>query len=122
MFKIALIEDDQTLAKYFAAAFKDDGSFEILLAPDGEEGVKLVKMKKPDLILLDIVMPKMNGLEALKIIKADPTVKDITVIMLSNLSQHKDLDAAKKLGALAFLVKVDMEPHEIVNKVKEYLK
>ena len=122
MFKIALIEDDQTLAKYLAAAFKDDGSFEILLAPDGEEGVKLVKMKKPDLILLDIVMPKMNGLEALKIIKADPTVKDITVIMLSNLSQHKDLDAAKKLGALAFLVKVDMEPHEIVNKVKEYLK
>jgi len=122
MHKIALIEDDQTLAKYLCAAFKDDGGFEMLLAPDGEEGVKLVKSKKPDLILLDIVMPKMNGLDALKIIKEDPATSAIPVIMLSNLSQHKDLDTAKKLGAVAFFVKVDMETHEIVNKVKEYLK
>jgi DNA-binding response OmpR family regulator len=120
--KIALIEDDKMLSKYLSASLKSDGGFEVFAAMDGEAGEKLVREKKPDLVLLDIIMPKKNGFEVLISLKKDKTTKKIPIIMMSNLNQQKDIDQAKKLGAANFFVKVDMETSEIIDRVKKFLK
>ena len=121
-YKIALVEDDKMLSKYLSASLKSDGGFEVFTAMDGETGEKLVKDKKPDLVLLDIIMPKKNGFEVLTALKKDKSTKKIPVIIMSNLNQQKDIDQAKKLGAATFFVKVEMETSEIVDKVKKFLK
>jgi len=121
-FKILIVEDDKILSKYLSASFKEDATFEIITAGDGEQGEKLAKEVKPDLILLDIIMPKQNGFEVLRKIKADPKIKKTPVIMLSNLSQPNDIKKARELEAKDFLVKVDFDPEEIIVKVKALLK
>lgn len=119
--KIVIVEDDQMLLKYISAAFRTDGGFDVYTASDGEEGEKVIKEQKPDLVLLDIIMPRKNGFEVLKSLKKDKTTAAIPVIVLTNLGQQKDLDQAKKLGAADYLVKVDMQVGEIVGKVKSFL-
>ncbi len=119
---IAIVEDDPMLLKYISAAFTAEGSFEVFTATDGEEGERIVRENKPDLVLLDIIMPKKNGFEVLEALKKDSATKDIPVLVLSNLGQEKDVAQTKKLGALDFLVKVDLEVEQIVKKVKDILK
>ncbi|PIZ89422.1 MAG: response regulator, partial [Candidatus Nealsonbacteria bacterium CG_4_10_14_0_2_um_filter_37_10] len=87
------------------------------VARDGEEGLKTMKEIKPDLILLDIIMPKMGGLEVMEEMAKDEGIKDIPVIVISNSGQPVELDRAQKLGAKDWLIKTEFDPQEVVDKV-----
>jgi DNA-binding response OmpR family regulator len=115
---ILLVEDDEFLAELYATKLNLEG-FEISLATDGEKGLKMIKEKKPDLILLDIILPKMDGFEILKIIKADKTLKRIPVILLTNLSQKDEVKRGLELGADDYLIKAHFMPSEVVKKIKQ---
>jgi DNA-binding response OmpR family regulator len=123
MAKIAIIEDDSLLSNMYAKKFKKDG-FEVSTAYDGKEGLRLVREEKPDLVLLDIMMPEMNGLQVLEAIKKDPDekIKNTPVILLTNLARGKeDINRGLELGAVTYLVKSKVKPPEVVAKVKEVL-
>lgn len=117
--KILLVEDDKFLLKFFAARLKEE-DFEVILAEDGEEAVRKVKEKKPDLVLLDLILPKKDGFAVLKEIKSDEKTKNIPVFVLSNLGQESDREKAKELGAVDYLVKVNFDLKEIIKKIKNY--
>jgi len=117
--KILLVEDDKFLLKFFAARLKEE-DFEVVLAEDGEEAVRRVKEEKPDLILLDLILPKKDGFAVLKEIKSDEKTKNIPVFVLSNLGQESDREKAKELGAVDYLVKVNFDLKEIIKKIKNY--
>lgn len=123
MSKILLIEDDQILAKLYQTKFQKEG-FEIDLAFDGQEGVAHAKTFKPDLIILDLIMPRVDGFSFLQKIKSDPDLnsKNIPVLVLSNLGQENDIKRAQELGAKDFFIKADISLGQMVEKVKKYLK
>lgn len=118
---ILLVEDDEFLAELYATKLDLEG-FEVALAVDGEKGLKMIKEKKPDLILLDIILPKMDGFEILKMIKADKELKNIPVILLTNLSQKDEVKKGLDLGANDYLIKAHFMPSEVVKKIKQSLK
>ena len=119
---ILLVEDDPLIVRLYKFAFEHSG-YQVEIAFTGEEGLaKLRAMtEKPVLILSDVMMPKMNGLDLLKKIKEDPKIKNIPLILLTNLDRNEDIDTGLKLGAITYLVKSNYEPREIVEKVKELL-
>ncbi len=119
--KILLIEDDAFLSSMYTTKFELE-NFEVVSAEDGEKGVKCALEANPRIILLDIILPNMNGFEVLKKIKADPATKEIPVILLTNLSQKNDIDKGMSLGAIDFLIKAHFTPSEVVDKVKTILK
>ena len=88
---------------------------------DGENGLAKLKKEKPTLVLLDIMMPKMNGFEVLKKIKADSSSKNIPVILLTNLGGEDDAKKGLEMGAVAYLIKSDYTPDEVIAKIKEIL-
>jgi len=120
MKKILFIEDEETLQKTLGEVLKQEG-YEIIPALDGKAGLNLLKSEKPDLILLDLVMPKMDGFEVLKRLKADEETKDIPVIVLTNLEGIGDVGKAIELGATTYLVKAQYSLEEVVEKVKKAL-
>lgn len=120
-FKIVLIEDEEMLSNMYEAKFTKEG-FEIKKALDGESGLQLIQANKPDLVLLDIIMPKLDGFSVLRKIKEDPKTKNIPVILLTNLGQDEDIKKGNALGAKGYLVKANLTPAQVVDKVKEYLK
>ncbi len=118
--KILLIEDD----KFICDVYKDGlkmGGFKVIIAYDGKEGIKKIKSEKPDLILLDLVVPLINGFEILEKIKIDKKFKKIPVIILSNLGEEKDIRKGMSLGAVDYLVKVNFSIKEVIEKVKLHL-
>ena len=115
---ILLVEDDEFLAELYATKLNLEG-FEVSLAVDGEKGVKMAKEVKPDLILLDIILPKMDGFEVLKTIKQDKDLKNIPVILLTNLSQKDEVKKGLDLGANDYLIKAHFMPSEVVKKIKQ---
>jgi len=119
--KILLIEDDKTLVEMYSLKFNEKG-FNLITAPDGLTGLELAKQKSPKTILLDIMMPKMDGFAVLTELKSNPKTKNIPVIMLSNLGQKSDIKKGKDLGAKDYIVKASMTPTQVVEKVKEILK
>lgn len=119
--KILFVEDEPHLQKAVGEVLKQEG-FEIFAALDGEEGLKLARKEKPDLILLDLILPKKDGFEVLKELKTDKELKDISVIILTNLEGTGDVEKALNLGATTYLVKANYELEDIVAKVKEFLK
>ena len=119
--KILLVEDDQTLTEMYALKFKESG-FELLLANDGLSGLEIAKKELPQVILLDIMMPKMDGFAVLTELKKDDQTKNTPVLMLSNLGQESDVEKGKKLGANDYIVKASMTPSQVIEKVKAYLK
>ena len=119
--KIVLAEDDHILSKYLSAKLREESGFEVYTAMDGEEAEKVAREVVPDLLLLDIIMPKRNGFEVLESLKGDSKTKDIPVIVLSNLGQESDVARAKELGAVDYFVKVEFEVKDIVDKVKQFL-
>ena len=121
MRKILIIEDDKFLRELISKKL-DSEDFETISAVDGENGLKILKEKKPDLILLDLILPGMDGFEVLSRIKADPMLSSIPVIILSNLGQREDVEKGLKLGAVDYLVKAHFTPNEIIVKMKEALK
>ena len=118
--KILIIEDDSILQEALLEFLTAEG-FETISALDGEEGVKIGKEKKPDLILLDIVLPKMDGYEVLKAMKADESTKKIPIILLTNLGSLNDVEKALDLGATTYLIKADYKLEEVTKKIKEVL-
>ncbi|MDD5342578.1 MAG: response regulator [Patescibacteria group bacterium] len=121
MAKILLIEDDPLMVRMYQRKFKADGH-DLGIALDGEEGLVKVREFKPDLVLLDIMMPKLDGLEVLKRMKADSKLKSIPVILLTNLgASEEDVNRGLELGAVAYLIKSEYQPDEVVTKVKEIL-
>lgn len=122
MSKVLLIEDDALLQRMYQKKLEMDG-YQVLVAHDGEEGLAKFKSDKPDLVLLDVMMPKMNGYQVLESAKQDNEIKNTPVIMLTNLgSSDKDVDKGLELGAAAYLIKSNVRPADVVEKVKEILK
>ncbi|MFA6525259.1 MAG: response regulator [Patescibacteria group bacterium] len=119
--KILLIEDDKMLLEMYTAKFTREG-FEIATAENGSDGLKVARDMKPDMILLDIIMPKLDGFATLKEIRKDENIKNVPVILLTNLGQDQDIQKGKDLGADDYFVKANHTPTEIVEKVQELLK
>jgi DNA-binding response OmpR family regulator len=120
MTRIAIIEDDPVISQMYRMKFEADG-FEVQLADNGERGVALVETFKPDLILLDLQMPKMDGTEALTEVRKHPWGKDIPVIILTNLGEEEAPKALRALGIHSYIVKADLTPKQVVGRVKETL-
>lgn len=120
MKKILFIEDELTLQKTFKDILKK-GNYEMISSLDGETGLKIAKSKKPDLILLDLILPRMHGFEVLKKLKEDPETKEIPVIILTNLEGAKEVEKAIELGANTYLVKTRYRLEEIIDKIKKIL-
>ncbi len=120
MTKIAIIEDDQVISQMYRMKFEADG-FEVQLADNGKQGVALVKSFLPDIILLDLQMPNMNGEEALTQIRAADWGKQIPVIILTNLGEEEAPKSLRSLGILNYIVKADLTPRQVVARVKEAL-
>lgn len=121
---ILFIEDESAIQKTFGEVLSQEG-YEIIPALDGEIGLRLANppadKKKPDLILLDLILPKLNGFEVLKKLKEDKTTKEIPVIVLTNLEGIGDIDKAIGLGATTYLVKTNYTLEEVVEKIKKAL-
>jgi len=118
--KILLVEDDEMLHTMYTQKFTKEG-FEILSAFNGSEGIKMAEEHNPAVILLDIIMPKMDGFVALKKLKKNDITKDIPVILLTNLGQEEDIRKGKELGATDYFIKANHTPQEVVDKVKDVL-
>jgi CheY-like chemotaxis protein len=118
--KILLAEDDRFLRKAAEATLRRHG-FTVLAAADGEEALRLARDEAPDLILLDLIMPKLQGFEVLRVLKEDPATSPIPVIVLSNLGQDSDIQQAIDTGAGAYLVKAHLSLEELVKRVEEAL-
>lgn len=118
--KILIIEDDVFLTKAYKIKFDKEG-FNVFLASDGEEGLKIARKEKPALIILDLMLPKMNGFEFLKVIKEDEQVKNIPIVTLSNLGQKTDQEKALSLGAAEYFIKTEHTLEDIIKRIKKYL-
>lgn len=120
MTKIAIIEDDPVINQMYRMKFEADG-FDVQLADNGKRGVALVESFHPDLILLDLSMPHMNGEEALKEIRAMEASKDTPVIILTNLGEEEAPKTLRALGIHSYIVKANLTPRQVVGRVKEAL-
>ncbi len=118
--RVLVVEDDKLLRDILAMRLSKE-KFHITYAIDGESALTQIKEHKPDIILLDIILPGINGFEVLKKIKEDEATKDIDVIMVSNLGQEEDVKKAKDLGAKDFFVKANFTAEEITQKLREFM-
>ena len=118
--KVLIIEDDLFLRSLIARKLESEG-FGVGMAIDGEDGIAKVLSYKPNLILLDIILPKMNGFEVLEKLKSDETIKHIPVILLTNLGEKEDADKGMSLGASDYMIKAHFTPEEIIEKIKKVI-
>src|SRR5205814_6306845 len=118
--RILLAEDDRILRKAGEVSLRKKG-YEVIPAVDGEDALAKTRDQKPDLILLDVMMPKMQGFDVLRALKGDPAVRDIPVIMLTNLEQPADIKRAADAGAHSYLVKSNMNLDELAARIAEAL-
>ncbi|MFA6227813.1 MAG: response regulator [Patescibacteria group bacterium] len=117
---ILIVEDDVFLADLYKTKFALEG-FKVVVAYDGEKGWEAARKGSPDIILLDLVLPKMSGFDILKSLKADSKLEKIPVILLTNLSQKSDVEKGLKLGAKDYLIKAHFMPSEVVEKIKKLI-
>ncbi len=118
--KIVLADDEQ----FIALAYNDGltrAGYQVFVANDGVEALEQIKAHKPDLVLLDLIMPKKDGFSVLKEMKADPALANIPVLILSNLSQATDAEETRELGAIDFIVKSDVSLQELMDRIKKLL-
>ncbi|MDP3900530.1 MAG: response regulator [bacterium] len=118
--KILLVEDDTFLLNMYADKFRSEG-FEVVIAENGVEAIQMANAEVPDIILLDIMLPKKNGFEVLAELKNNKITKAIPVILLTNLSQRDEVKKGMELGAVDFLIKAHFMPNEVVEKVKKLI-
>lgn len=118
--KVIVVEDDEHISKVYEIKLAKEG-IDAKIARDGEEAVVMITDEKPDLVVLDLMIPKKDGFGVLEEIKKNPELVGIPVIILSNLGQKTDQDRALALGANEYLVKVDYPIQDIINKIKGYL-
>jgi len=120
MAKILIIEDDPLMLRLYQKIFTFE-KYEVETAGDGQEGLDKARASKPTLILLDIMMPKINGLQVLDKLKADPDTKKIPVVMLTNLAGQQDAESALAKGAVKYIIKSEYEPKQVADMVKQIL-
>jgi len=120
MKKVLIIEDEDIIIDLLEKKLIQEG-YEVSTAHNGEEGLKMVKQIKPDIVLLDIVMPKKSGYEVMEEMNKDPELKKIPIIIISNSGQPVELDKAKELGARDWLIKTEFDPNEVAEKVKKQI-
>jgi DNA-binding response OmpR family regulator len=118
--KILVIEDEATLQKALNEVLSKEG-YEVVSSLDGLKGLELAQSENPDLILLDIILPKMDGFEVLKRIKENDKISQIPVIILTNLSDMNDIQKALDLGATTYLIKADFHIEDVLKKISEVL-
>jgi len=119
--KILIIEDEKFLLEIYQSRFEKEG-YQVFAAINGLAGLKLAQKEKPDLIILDILMPGMDGYEVIKKLKENNQTKEITILVLSNLGQREEINQGLKLGANDYIIKTDLTPSELVNKVEGMFK
>jgi DNA-binding response OmpR family regulator len=119
--KVLIIEDEQTLIKALEAAVGEE-NISLAVAVDGESGLELAKVFRPDIILLDIILPKLNGFEVLKQLKKNKATAGIPVLILSNLGDETDIAKGIEGGAVGYLVKANYKIEEVIQKIREILK
>ena len=119
--RVLIVEDDQLIQRMYATMF-GIRKYEVAVASDGVEGLEKAKNFKPTVILLDIMMPLMNGFDTLDKLKADPSTKDIPVIMLSNLADDTDVQKALSKGAIKYIIKSEYIPRQVADMVEQALK
>ena len=117
---ILIVEDDEFISDVYRKKLSMEG-FEVALAQDGEEALRLLRNRRPDLVLLDIMIPLKDGFEVLSDLRADPALSDVNVIVLSNLSQSRDMIRAKELGALDYIVKSNVALPDMLARIYRQL-
>lgn len=120
MAKILFVEDDPLIIKIYTTRLTADGHV-VLSAENGQDGLAIAQKEIPDLIVLDIMMPRMDGFGVLSAIRADEKLKQKPVLIYSNLAQEDEIARAKSLGATEFVIKANVSPTEMVTKIKQYL-
>jgi two-component system response regulator ArlR len=120
MSKVAIIEDDQAISQMYRIKFETEG-FEVEIADNGKLGLELVEKLKPDIILLDLMMPEMNGDEMLERLRKTSWGKDMKVVILTNMGEQEVPDRVKELGVSAIILKADMTPRQVAELIKEQL-
>lgn len=120
MAKILIVEDDPLIVKIYTTRLTADG-YQVLSADNGEQGLALAEKEIPDLIILDIMMPKMDGFGVLEKLRVNEQMKSKPILIYSNLAQEEEMLRAKKMGATEFIVKANLTPTEMVAKIKQYL-
>ena len=120
MKKILFVEDESALQKTFSDLLTNKG-YEVISALDGEAGLRLAKEKQPDLILLDLILPKIDGFGVLKELKQEVSTVDIPVVVLTNLEQMEDIQRVLALGATTYLVKANYDLEDVLAKIKEII-
>lgn len=120
MKKILIIEDEKMLKEMYVKKFSEMG-YEVISAGNAENGLRKAKEERPDLILLDILLPRKNGIYTLKKIRKDPEIANIDVVAFSNFDDPNAKKEAKELGVLDYLIKTSYTPKQIVERIKEYL-
>jgi len=118
--KILLIEDEKIMINLLEKKLTQEG-YDVRVAVNGEEGLKAMREEKPDIVLLDIIMPKMGGFEVMEEMGKDPVLKEIPIVIISNSGQPVELDKAKELGAKDWLIKTEFDPQEVVEKVEKQI-
>ena len=119
--KILIVEDDQIISSMYKTKLEAD-SFEVLIADNGADGLKLAKEQKPGIVMLDIILPQLDGFSVLEALKQNQATKNIPVVMLTNLGTDEDKIKGEKLGAIDYLVKANLTPAQVEEKIKQYLK
>ena len=120
MAKILFIEDDPLIVKIYTTRLTADG-YQVLSAENGEDGIKLAETETPDLVILDIMMPKIDGFGVLEKLRANEMMKTKPILVYSNLAQEEEIKRAQTLGATEFIIKANLSPTEMVEKIKKYL-
>ncbi len=120
MHSVLLIDDEPAILEMYRVKLEQH-SYKVFSALTGIEGIELAKKEHPSIILLDIIMPKMNGFDVLKTLKEAPETKDIPVFITTNLPEHTSGEKAKSLGAVNYLVKAEYEPGMVVEVLERYL-
>jgi CheY-like chemotaxis protein len=118
--KILLVDDDNFILVVYGDGLKDAG-YQVVTAKDGEEALEKMRSERPDLVLLDIIMPNINGFEVLKAVQADPDLSNIPIVVLTNLSQASDEKEAKRYGAVDFMTKSDVSFNEVLLCVQRWI-
>ena len=122
MKNILLVEDEQFLANLLKSRLEKTGEIKIQIARDGQEALKFLKETKFDLVLLDLILPKLSGFEILETIHSDPRLQNIPVMIISNLGQESDISRGQSLGAVEYFIKAHVSMEELIEQVKKFLK
>ncbi|PIP21591.1 MAG: two-component system response regulator [Candidatus Nealsonbacteria bacterium CG23_combo_of_CG06-09_8_20_14_all_40_13] len=115
--KVLIIDDEETILKMYGTKLSM-AKIEVLTSEDGQKGIEMAAKEKPDVILLDIIMPNINGLDVLKMLKIRDETKNIPVYLLTNLPQEASGEKAKELGAAGYMVKAEFEPQKLLEKIQ----